>query len=152
MKRLTYLFLAVVLVVAAPSFRGMVWAQDEYSSSGQGSDDSGDSKDPGDSGASGDSGGSDGSSDSGDSSEVKDTDDSESTGDGTSEEGKTYVCPKCGYSDSEPGNCPGCNVSLTEQKEGSSGGSSGETDSSSEGSDSGSGNEHPSDGGSDSGT
>ncbi len=34
-------------------------------------------------------------------------------------ENKTYSCPKCGYSSDGPGDCPACNVSLTE---GSSGG------------------------------
>jgi|GEM_PF-2533913 len=69
-------------------------------------------------------------------------------------ENKIYSCPKCGYSSDGPGDCPACNISLTEGSAGGDttsemgGDSSAPTGDDSSGSDSGSSETSSSDSGS----
>lgn len=45
--------------------------------------------------------------------------DEEQDADKGGEEGKTYTCSRCGFSTDEPGDCPACNLPLTEAAAGS---------------------------------
>lgn len=47
---------------------------------------------------------------------------------GASEAPKTYSCPKCGFTTEEAGDCPGCNLSLSEGRSESGGDSAVSTD------------------------
>ncbi len=131
MRRFAFVLLALLLILGTPTMRYTAWAQDDEISSEGSSEGAGDAKENGESGDSGDG-------------ENKDADSGDKEGgeEEKAEEGKTYVCPQCGYSSDEPGDCPGCNVPLVEEKEGGS-----ETEGSS-GTDTGAGTESGSDGGS----
>jgi len=109
MKRLINVALAVVLLVGLYGYSNPGFAQDE-SSSGQ--------EQTGNSGNTTENEGSGETSNQGSGEAV-----TEGTGESTTEAGseekppednKVYTCPKCGYTSDGPGDCPACNVSLTE--------------------------------------
>lgn len=93
MKRLINVALAVVLLVGLYGYYNPGFAQDESSGNQEQSENSVSSTE----------------------NEGSTTENSETpSGEQPPEENKVYSCPKCGFTSDGPGDCPACNVSLTE--------------------------------------
>lgn len=95
MKRLINVVLAVVLLVGLYGYYNPGFAEDEPSSGQEQSENEGSGEPSGE------------------------TPSNEQPPD----ENKVYACPKCGFTSDGPGDCPACNISLTESSSDSSSGS-----------------------------
>lgn len=107
MKRLINVVLAVVLLIGLYGYYNAGFAEDEPSNDQEQSENSGTTTE----------------------SESSGSENTEQAAETSSDEqppaeNKVYSCPKCGYTSDGPGDCPACNISLTEgSSEGSGSGS-----------------------------
>jgi len=129
MKRFLFGFAVSVLICFLPTLVDSIWAEETEAAGGKKRiDRESEGANPGKEGDSGtqatDSSTTDDSSvdNSKDTTKNDDSDKKDDTG-----ESKTFVCPKCGYTSDSAGECPACNVALSEQSgDSSSSGSSGD--------------------------